>query len=335
MLRLPHLLLIGATRRAAGQAALAASLVRRQAAHGPLVAARILVASRPDADGGRPFLLTQTGRRPVWRLRAHPGSLADGLAELARHLDPALPAVAATDAACPGLEPGLSVIIRDDDAVDPAADAVLRRVGDGWDADLGRLRFADGAWSLREDAGAILLAGGVSRRMGRDKALLPWAGRPLIAHIADRLRRCCDELLISANDPARYGFLGAPVVADRQPGEGPLMGLASCLAAARHDRNLLLGCDMPHPPLPLLRRMLAGADGVDAVVPRTRDGRPEPLCAVYRRSCLPAATRLLAAGRRRMTDLLDAVRVRWVDTDTPPANLNTPADYQAALEGLP
>ena len=114
------------------------------------------------------------------------------------------------------------------------------------------------------------------------------------------------------------------------------MGLASCLASATHTWNLLVGCDMPHIPLPTVRTLFACSDGYDAVVPRTVDGHAEPLFAIYNRSCRAAADAALANGCHRMTDLLDRVRVRWVDAAELPGtswncNLNTPEDYQAAI----
>jgi molybdenum cofactor guanylyltransferase len=182
--------------------------------------------------------------------------------------------------------------------------------------------------------GGILLAGGQSRRMGRDKALLPWNGQPLIAHIADQMRPCVETLIVGANDAARYAFLGLRIVPDREPGQGPLMGLASCLAASRQELNLVVGCDMPWITPPLVAALLAQAADHDAVVPRSAAG-PEPLCALYRQSCLPAAEALLARGARRLGDLLATVRVRWIAAEDLPGtqwqrNLNTPEDYQAA-----
>lgn len=193
----------------------------------------------------------------------------------------------------------------------------------------------------RETVGAILLAGGASRRMGRDKALLPWGGRPLIAQVADQLRQVSEVVLVGANDGGRFAFLGLPVVPDRVPGQGPLMGLASCLAASRCELNLVVGCDMPWIDREAVQALLACAAGCDAVVPRDADGRAEPLFAVYRRHpCLPAAEALLERGGRRLGDLFAALRVCWVDSADLPAggwrrNLNTPADYQAALAELP
>lgn len=179
-------------------------------------------------------------------------------------------------------------------------------------------------------ASAVILAGGQSRRMGRNKSLLPLHGRPMIAHIADQLRPAFDEVLVSTNDAALYAFLGLPIVADEAPGEGPLMGILSSLEAARHDLLFVTGCDIPEMNLAFVRDMLPLTAEHDIVVPVDASGRLEPLFAFYRKSVVPRAREILAAGGRRVTDLFVGPRVA-----SPPVpagwlrNLNTPEDYRA------
>jgi len=96
---------------------------------------------------------------------------------------------------------------------------------------------------------AALLLGGASSRMGRDKSMLPINGRPMIEHICRKLRPHFSQVLISAGDEERYAFLGAPVIPDRVPDRGPLMGIASALGASAHDRNVVVACDMPDVPV--------------------------------------------------------------------------------------
>jgi molybdopterin-guanine dinucleotide biosynthesis protein A len=370
MIPQPNLLLIGATGRNVGKTEYACRLVRRLAAAGPVAAAKITVvreggASCPQGGegcgacgslAGRPFLLqseecpgtvkdTQRlrahGAVPVWWLRVRHDALDAGLAALAASLDPQVPVVAESNTARLGLDPGLFLVVADDDgpmkascrAVLPWADAVIQRRGDTWDWPPERLAWADGRWRFDVDVGVVVLAGGRSRRMGRDKALLPFAGQPLIAHIIAQVRILGDSILIGANDSGRFAFLGCPVIADQRPDEGPLMGLMSCLAASRHELNVVLSCDVPTIDVHLLRRMIVAAEGADAVVAVDAAGRPEPLFAVYRRSCAPVAEAILAAGGRRLTDLLERITVRRVPLPEGDwyRNLNTPDDYRAAL----
>lgn len=182
-------------------------------------------------------------------------------------------------------------------------------------------------------ASAAILAGGQSRRMGRNKSLLPLHGRPMIEHIALQLRQHFDELLVSANDPAAYAFLCLPIIGDETPGDGPLAGILSCLQAARHDLLFVTGCDIPEMNLPFIRQLFALAGECDIVMPTDAEGRLEPLFAIYRKTVVPQARERLAAGRRRVLDLLPGLRVAM--PRIPPGwirNLNTPQDY-AAMPG--
>jgi molybdopterin-guanine dinucleotide biosynthesis protein A len=182
----------------------------------------------------------------------------------------------------------------------------------------------------------FVMAGGHSRRMGRDKALLPWGGGTLLAHALQRLRSVCTDVAILSGAHPRYLDAGAPVLADAVPDRGPLGGLVAALEHARHDVAVILAVDLPFLPPELLGDLLGRAQGVDAVVPFV-GGRPHPLCAVYRRSCAAAARRRLDAGDLKMTSFWPDVRVREVgEADLAafgdPAllfrNLNDPQDYE-------
>ena len=179
-------------------------------------------------------------------------------------------------------------------------------------------------------ATAILLAGGRSGRMGRDKALLPIRGRPLLQYIYEQLEPSFDEVLVSASDAAAYAFLGTRVVPDRIPGLGPLMGIASCLLASRNELNFVVACDMPVIDLPRVRRMLAEAEGYDVVVPRDVDGHWEPLFAIYRKTAAVAAEKILDGGGRRVDDIYRDLEVRVAAEGPDPSlvNINEEVDYE-------
>ena len=184
-----------------------------------------------------------------------------------------------------------------------------------------------------EPVTGIVLAGGQSRRMGTDKSLLPFHGRPLIQHVCDQLRLLVSDILIAANSDGRFSFLSLPVITDEVPGQGPLRGIASALAASRHDLNFVIACDIPWVDHVLLKFLLQEAQGCDCVMPVTREGYYEPLFAVYRKNALPAMLSALESGQRRVTALFPYCRVRtivvpdrkWLD------NVNTRDDYQRAV----
>jgi molybdenum cofactor guanylyltransferase len=185
-----------------------------------------------------------------------------------------------------------------------------------------------------EPISAIVLAGGQSRRMGRDKALIEFEGRPLIAHVIEVLRRLSEDVIIVSDRAGAYASFGVRIVPDYDPPSGPLGGIAVGLRAARHDLAIVVACDMPFLSRALLQTLIDRAAKVEAVVPQTGD-QFEPLHAVYRRSCLAAIERHLIQGDRRVISFFDEVQLavvpeaEWRRLD--PAgrsmfNLNTPAD---------
>ena len=185
---------------------------------------------------------------------------------------------------------------------------------------------------------AIVLAGGQSRRMGRDKALIEFQGRPLIVHVIDTLRELTNEIMVVANRSESHGAWGARIVPDYDPPCGPLGGIAAGLRAAQHDLAIVVACDMPFLNVQLLRYLLDAAADYDAVVPQT-GADFEPLHAVYRRTCYLPIVQRLANGQRRVISFFEDVRLRTVPeaewraidpTGRSVSNLNTPGDVAAA-----
>lgn len=180
----------------------------------------------------------------------------------------------------------------------------------------------------------FVVAGGLSTRMGRDKALLPWEGSTLLDHAIARLAAVCGDVRILCGSARRYEDRGRPVVVDAIPDGGPLAGIAAGLESAGDAAGLYLGVDLPLVTVALLAA-LAALEDADAVVPVTPGG-PEPLCAVYRPGCRAAVRARLAAGERKMTSFWPDVRVRTLEGDALAAfgdprrvflNVNAPADY--------
>ena len=185
-------------------------------------------------------------------------------------------------------------------------------------------------------------AGGRSSRMGRDKALLPLGGKPLIEHVLRRVAGLGDEVLITTNQPDDYAFLGLRMVGDRQPGAGALDGLLTALEAARGDRVLLLACDMPFVSRPLLDHMVGIDSDTEVVIPR-RGERLQPLHAIYSASCAAFVREALKAGEKRMISFFPSVETYIVEQEIldqydPKGlsffNVNTPDDLEQAEQTL-
>ena len=191
---------------------------------------------------------------------------------------------------------------------------------------------------IRSNAGAAVLAGGQSRRMGRDKAMLLFHGETLLAH-ACRITEGFGDRLLSVDRPGRYPLpTGMREVPDAHPGGGAMVGLLSALEACRYDRLVLLAVDMPLLTAAWLDILLARMpEGADILLPQTRDGRLHPLCAVYHRRLIPRIRAQLAQNNRRMQSLLDPASTLLFPLEGTPhadtilVNPNTPEMWQALL----
>jgi molybdopterin-guanine dinucleotide biosynthesis protein A len=186
-------------------------------------------------------------------------------------------------------------------------------------------------------ASGFVLAGGGSKRMGRDKALLPYRGTTLVEHVAKTVFEGAGSASL-IGDPDRLGHLGLAVFPDELPSCGPASGIFTALRVTSTDWNLVLACDMPSVTVDILRLLLQRAETserncVAAIGPY---GQPEPLCAAYHRRCLPALTRAIRDKRLRMRDLVKEIGAIWMPVDASAlANVNTPAEWAEFEAKLP
>jgi molybdenum cofactor guanylyltransferase len=204
----------------------------------------------------------------------------------------------------------------------------------------------------------LVLAGGQSRRMGRDKAFLDFAGVPLIERVIERVQSLCAETIIVANDAERFARFGLRVVRDIYPGKGSLGGIFSGLQALSAEYALVVACDLPFLNDALLRYLIALAPQADVVIPRshkptgkakdaTRYGQLavkesglQATQAIYSRRCLEPMRARLLADDLRIINFFDEVRVRVVEPGEVARfdpqllsfiNVNRPSDLAMAL----
>ena len=161
----------------------------------------------------------------------------------------------------------------------------------------------------------IILAGGLSRRLGRDKAVEPIDGQPLVGRVMDALSGIADELVVVVNTPQRGRELplrdSAVVAVDIYPNAGSLGGIFTGLSSASNQWGIVVACDMPFLNLDLLSYLLSFRESHDAVVP-VLDGRPEPTHAAYSKVCLSAIEARLEADDLKIARFFDDVRVKYV-----------------------
>jgi molybdopterin-guanine dinucleotide biosynthesis protein A len=158
----------------------------------------------------------------------------------------------------------------------------------------------------------VVQAGGQSTRMGENKALKPFLGRPLIERVLQRLGPIADELFITTNESGTFDFLSVRQEQDVRPGFGPLGGLYTALTAAKYPSVGVVACDMPFTSAPLLVASAGILQQIDAdvVIAESAEGF-EPLHAVYRRAvCVPAIEAAMDARQLRVISWFPRVRVR-------------------------
>ena len=209
----------------------------------------------------------------------------------------------------------------------------------------------------RADLSCVVQAGGLSSRMGCDKARMLFCGEPLIERVLGRLAQVAGELVVTTSRPSElayleehafayleehtFGGLVPRVVADLEGSAGAMRGIASSLAAARLPLVAIVACDMPFVSPELIGALAdrAEVEALDVCVPREERGI-EPLCAVWRRdACAPVAQELLACDRQRIRCLIDRVNAGYLDEPQIVAvagstlcfeNVNTPEEFAAA-----
>jgi molybdopterin-guanine dinucleotide biosynthesis protein A len=190
---------------------------------------------------------------------------------------------------------------------------------------------------MKNHMSAIILAGGKSKRMGGDKALLQVSGLRLIEKIACDIEPYFQEIIISsANSEEIYSFLPFPVVADKEKNQGPLMGILTGLHASKYPINFVVACDIPEINVYFLQKMMAFTSGYDIVVPVTGENMFEPLFAFYHKRVIPHIKNLLDNGVRKVIELFPLCRAKYISLEGEDwyFNLNTDEDYERYLKKL-
>lgn len=201
----------------------------------------------------------------------------------------------------------------------------------------------------------IILAGGKSRRMGENKALMQLGDNSLIGHVTRRMRLITDELLLVTNSPTEYGHLNVPMHGDIFPDTGALGGIYTGLTHASHDVVLCVACDSPFLEPELLTYLVSILGEYDAVMPYTYSSNEDigvtnpshstdritlqTLCAAYSKRCLPIIESMLQESELRVHALAERVHIKrispeiWQEFDPDGMsffNINTPEDFERA-----
>ncbi len=195
---------------------------------------------------------------------------------------------------------------------------------------------------MQRHATAVVLAGGRSTRLGRDKAMLEFGGRPLLARVVDTASSLCDEVIVAGawRRPEQWTGIDAVWVDDAAGIAGPLAGLRSGIKASTRPLCLAVACDMPFLSGPLLEHLIESIGDSDACVPRV-NSTVQPLHAVYSTRILPIIDSFIRSGGRSLLGLLDRLNAAYLSEHDCAAfdasglstfSLNTREDVQFAVE---
>jgi molybdenum cofactor guanylyltransferase len=201
-----------------------------------------------------------------------------------------------------------------------------------------------GEKSNKEKIGAYVLAGGGSTRFGRDKALVEFAGKPMLARMVALLSDIAESVKIVAA-PGQYAEFEAEILADRWPGEGPLGGIVTALLHAQEKEpacvwNVIVSCDMPFLTADWMNFLAerAAKSNAQVVLAHSEHG-PEPLCACWRTDAVATLRPAFERGVRKVTQGISLLRAEvlderdWKRFDSAGRlfwNMNTAADYEEA-----
>jgi molybdopterin-guanine dinucleotide biosynthesis protein A len=188
---------------------------------------------------------------------------------------------------------------------------------------------------------AIILAGGKSSRMNyQNKSFLKLKNKTFIEKILDELD-LYDEKIIISNKPEEYLNLDVKVVKDIIPQCGPLSGVHSGLINAKYEYSLVVACDMPFINKEFVKNILTFATGYDAVIPIS-NGYIQPLCGVYKKTCLPVIEKNLKKNNHKIREIFKDLNVRYLkdeeinklsNSEYVFININNPKEYDYYVRG--
>lgn len=358
MIHAPQMLLLGSAGRNSGKTLFASRIIEQMSQHHPVIGAKVTTIS--ERNGACPrggegcgvcgslegnFCITEektpgqkkdtqrllaAGAERVFWLRAHRNHLGKAAQALLETIGPDTPIVCESNSLRSVIEPSLFLMLHPTgkhsfkesaQAVDSWTDLHIAFDGSGYSLSLDALTYANSQWATKRDACALVMAEGESNRINCDKTFLTVHGKPMVQHTVDQLRPHFEQIIICADNAEQFALIGLEIVVDKKPGQGPLIRIIQGMEASRHDRNMVVACDMPEIDIPLMSQLLREARTADGVVPQTGPRHLEPLFAVYRKEMLPALRTALDAGEKRIHRAFDSCNMRYIQL---PENLEYP-----------
>lgn len=366
MIKLPNMLMIGSAGRNSGKTELACKLIRKFSCRTDIIGIKVTPVQERDGECPRGGMgcgvcsslkgnyciteerdeppdkdttrLLDAGAKNVFWLRVLKECLGEGLAALTSIIGNKAVSICESNSLRNVVEPGLFFVVREKNShtikascqdVISHADKIIFSDEQDFDIEMDDIGFIEGKWFIRWLATAIILAGGRSSRMGKDKSMLLVNNKPMIEHIFEQIRPYFSQVLISSNEQKKYAFLGADVIPDKVPDQGPLMGILSCLEVSSHNLNFVVACDVPVINHDFIRKMMREAQMYDGVIPVKEKSKYEPLFGIYRKSMITPIRDTLKTDSRKIIDACSKCKIKYLEIDDAEwyRNLNTMDEY--------
>ena len=287
--------------------------------------------------------MLKSGAKKVFWLRVLKSCLAEGINELLKNIPNNAIVVCESNSSRLNIEPGLFIIIKNpiENTIKQSclevyhyANKIIYFKENNWDFSPDRINYNNGKWYIRENASAVILAGGLSSRMGEDKSMLSIDDQPLISIIADQLKPVFDEVVIGTNDIKKFNFLNLRIIQDIEKNKGPLMGILSCLKSSNSDINFITACDIPLMNLQFIKDMIHIAKDYDIVVPVSAKNKYETLFAVYNKRITGIVEDTIKSNKSRIIEIFDKLNVHFIKFKNRDwyYNLNTKQNYYSFLQ---
>lgn len=162
----------------------------------------------------------------------------------------------------------------------------------------------------------IILSGGKGSRLGTEKGLAVYGGKPLVSYSIAALEPLCGEILLSANNELEsYLQFGLKIVEDEVKGVGPMGGILACLKRSKTSYNLVLSCDIPFVETALLSYLLSQIENYQVVVPVHGNNLLEPLCGFYNTNVISCLEESVHSGDYKLMDFLRLIKLKTIVID--------------------
>ncbi len=286
-----------------------------------------------------------SGAKSVYWLRVKEDSVQEGLNAFLQITNPSIPVICESNSIMKTISPAVFILLKSTTGkgvkqsaidIESKADMIIGTTPESFNFNFSDLSFGSSGWALKRDAAAIILIGGKSRRMGRDKNRLPVFSKPMMSHIFDQLEPFFKQIIISSSTGVSIQDKNYDIVYDKTEGCGPISGITTALKYSRFNNNFIIPCDNPEPDLEIINKMLSSIDTADAIVLKNKGKFHEPLFAVYTKKMIPVFEKLISEENFKISSAFPLVDFKYYEPEEEIIllNINTRKDYEDYLDDL-